>query len=141
MRLRREIRIPVQHELPSCHRSAQADHRRDANIIFLSKENDSNGCIGTVDVSYPSVPLFLLFNTEYVKGMLRPVFQFAACDSWEFDFAPHDVGRYPYAWGQVYGLNGKKGDLWFSGWNDDIFPPFYQYPAGTDIFESDIRCR
>ena len=107
----------------------------DGEMAFLSKENDSNGCIGTVDVSYPSVPLFLLFNTEYVKGMLRPVFQFAACDSWEFDFAPHDVGRYPYAWGQVYGLNGKKGDLWFSGWNDDIFPPFYQYPAGTDIFE------
>lgn len=36
---------------------------------------------------------------------------------------------------QIIGLNGKKGDLWFSGWNDDIFPPFYQYPAGTDIFE------
>lgn len=121
------------------YRHAIAAHKlitdEDGNIIFLSKENDSNGCIGTVDVSYPSVPLFLLFNTEYVKGMLRPVFQFAACDSWEFDFAPHDVGRYPYAWGQVYGLNGKKGDLWFSGWNDDIFPPFYQYPAGTDIFE------
>lgn len=72
----------------------------DGEILFLSKENASNGCIGTVDVSYPSIPLFLLYNTEYVKGMLRPIFKFAACDVWEYDFAPHDVGRYPYAWGR-----------------------------------------
>lgn len=104
-------------------------------ILFLSKENDSNGCIGTVDVSYPSVPLFLLFNTEYVKGMLRPVFKFAACDVWEYDFAPHDVGRYPYAWGQVYGMDGEKGGRWFSGDNGDVFPAFYQYPAGTGIYD------
>ena len=53
----------------------------DGKIVFLSKENDSNGCIGTVDVSYPSIPLYLLHNTEYVKGMMRPVFKFAACPS------------------------------------------------------------
>lgn len=104
------------------------------NLIFLSKENDSNGCIGTVDVSYPSVPLFLLYDAEYVKGMLRPIFRFARCDVWEYDFAPHDVGRYPYAWGQVYGLNrgNDKGD--FSGENGDVFPPFYQYPKGSGVF-------
>ncbi len=45
----------------------------DGNVVFLSKENNSNGCIGTVDVSYPSVPLYLLYNAELVKGMLRPV--------------------------------------------------------------------
>lgn len=105
------------------------------NVVFLSKENDSNGCIGTVDVSYPSVPLYLLYNTELVKGMLRPVFQFAASDVWEYDFAPHDVGRYPYAWGQVYGLNGALGGICYDGSNGAVFPPYYQYPAGSGIYD------
>ncbi len=73
-------------------------------IAFLSKENFSNGCIGTLDVTYPSIPLFLLFNPELVKGMLRPLAKFARSDAWEFDFAPHDVGQYPLCNGQVYGL-------------------------------------
>ena len=108
---------------------------KDGKLIFLSKENDSNGCIGTVDVSYPSVPLYLLYNTEYVKGMLRPVFYFADCPVWEYDFAPHDVGRYPYASGQVYGLNGKKEHLEFRYNNGDIFPFYYMYPAGSEIYD------
>ncbi|MBD5461158.1 MAG: DUF4965 domain-containing protein [Lachnospiraceae bacterium] len=107
----------------------------EGNVIFLSKENDSNGCIGTVDVSYPSVPLYLLRNTELVKGMLRPVFRFAASNVWEFDFAPHDVGRYPYAWGQVYGLNGAHGGTGFNGEGGAVFPPYYQYPAGGGIYD------
>ncbi len=100
----------------------------EGNLLFLSKENDSNGCIGTVDVSYPSVPLFLLFDTEYVKGMLRPVFRFAQTPVWEADYAPHDVGRYPYAWGQVYGLKKEEGRQ-FSSRNGAVYPPYYQFPA------------
>lgn len=104
------------------------------NLIFLSKENDSNGCIGTVDISYPSVPLFLLYDTEYVKGMLRPVFRFADCPVWEYDFAPHDVGRYPYASGQVYGLNEaheRKEYLYANGY---ILPFYYQFPTGGEVY-------
>ena len=108
---------------------------KDGNLVFLSKENDSNGCLGTVDVTYPSVPLYMLYNTEYVKGMLRPVFTFAACDVWEFDFAPHDVGRFPYATGQVYGLAGEKSGSAFDGSNGTVFPFFYQYPAGSRIYD------
>lgn len=112
----------------------------EGNVVFLSKENDSNGCIGTVDVSYPSVPLFLLYDTEYVKGMLRPIFKFTECDVWEYDFAPHDVGRYPYAWGQAYAYRGSFGEdrtepiIWDTHKNG-VYPPFYMYPAGSDIYD------
>lgn len=73
--------------------------------IFISKECFSNGCAATVDVTYPSSPFFILYNTELLKGMLRPIFKFAASDDWHFDFAPHDVGQYPLVLGQVYGKN------------------------------------
>ncbi|MBE6610751.1 MAG: DUF4965 domain-containing protein [Ruminococcaceae bacterium] len=88
------------------YRQAVAAHKlvedKDGNILFLSKENDSNGCIGTLDVTYPSIPLFLKYAPELVKGMLRPIIKFAKSDAWPYDFTPHDVGRYPLANGQVY---------------------------------------
>ncbi|MHB1295828.1 MAG: glutaminase family protein [Anaerolineae bacterium] len=76
-------------------------------LLFFSKECFSNGCMGTVDVSYPSVPLFLLHNPELVKGMLRPIFRYSVTEAWPFPFAPHDVGCYPKANGQVY----DSGDI------------------------------
>lgn len=77
-------------------------------ILFISKECFSNGCAATVDVSYPSTPMFLLYNPELVKGMMRPVYKYAQSDAWEFDFAPHDVGQYPLLNGQVYAENRRE---------------------------------
>ena len=77
-------------------------------ILYISKECFSNGCAATVDVSYPSIPMFLIYNPELVKGMMRPVFRYAESDAWVFDFAPHDVGCYPLVNGQVYGDNALK---------------------------------
>lgn len=81
------------------------------DILFISKECFSNGCAATVDVSYPSVPLFLLYNPELVKGMMRPIYRYALSDAWTYDFAPHDAGRYPLVNGQVYKENRRDGQM------------------------------
>ncbi len=89
------------------YRQVIAGHKlvqKDGNLLYFSKECGSNGCIGTVDITYPSMPMFLIYKPELVEGMLNPIFDYAENDyGWKYEFSPHDVGQYPKANGQVYG--------------------------------------
>jgi hypothetical protein len=71
--------------------------------FFMPKENFSNGSISTVDVLYPSSPMFLFLNPKLVEAQLEPVARYAQTGRWKFPFAPHDLGVYPLANGQLYG--------------------------------------
>ncbi len=93
--------------LSASYRHVMAAHKlfedEEGNLLWFSKENNSNGCVNTVDLTYPEAPLFLIYNPELQKAMMTSIFDYSLSGRWTKPFAAHDLGTYPTANGQVYG--------------------------------------
>lgn len=98
--------------LSGTYRQVMAAHKlfqdNDGDLMFFSKENNSNGCVNTVDLTYPSAPIFLVYNPQLEKAMITSIMKYTYNKGewqsrWNFDFAAHDLGTYPHANGNVYG--------------------------------------
>ena len=105
--------------LSGCYRHVIAAHKifqdNKGNLLFFSKENNSNGCVNTVDLTYPSAPLFLIYNTDLMKGMCTSILDYCESNRWGFDFAAHDLGTYPHANNQVYSIRFPDASGGFAG--------------------------
>ena len=72
--------------------------------LWFPKENTSNGCIAHGGRDLPAAPPPPPLQPGAGQGVAR-----ARCSTtrssprWKFPFAPHDLGTYPQANGQVYG--------------------------------------
>ena len=71
-------------------------------MLWFSKENNSNGCVNTVDLTIHPHHYFG-YNPELQKAMMTSIFEYSASGRWNKPFPAHDLGTYPIANGQVYG--------------------------------------
>ncbi len=65
--------------------------------MFFTKENTSNGNMGTVDVLFPMDPVWLFLSPTLAKATVAPVMVYAASPQWKIPYAPHDLGEFPRA--------------------------------------------
>lgn len=99
--------------LAGTYRHVNAAHKLfkddEGHLLFFSKENNSNGCVNTVDLTYPESPLYLVYNPQLEKAMITSILEYTYTGRWPYAFAAHDLGTYPHANDNVYG-DPKKND-------------------------------
>ena len=132
------------HILNVSYRQVVAAHKLvadyDGSLLYFSKECGSGGCLATADVTYPTMPMLALYCPELLKASMEPVFKMASLPMWDYPFAPHDAGMYPYSCGQIYRVkNRQEGkyhrNIWFrNDWKHDVLPPYYLFPKASDIY-------
>ncbi|KAA2255955.1 DUF5127 domain-containing protein [Solihabitans fulvus] len=77
---------------------------RDGSPWAFQKEISSSGNVSTVDVVYPSFPVYLYLSPSYLRMLLEPLLHLAESGGWSQAFAEHDTGAsYPIADGHLGG--------------------------------------
>ena len=67
----------------------------------------------------------------------------ASLPMWDYPFAPHDAGMYPYCCGQYYIVNTRKEDKYYRNvgfrgdWKHDVLPQYYLYPKASVLYDVD----
>ncbi len=134
----KEYPVDYWHILLASYRQSVSGHKlvmdEKGRTLFLSKENGSDGCIATVDVTFPSSPLYALYNPKLLEGMLIPVMDLVQFPSWDLPYAPHDCGVYPFCLGQFYGVKTNP-ELGYLNSVSSVLPPFYAYPSMKAIID------
>lgn len=77
--------------------------------LYFSKENASNGCMGTVDLLYPQMPHLLLMSPTLARATIAPIMLYSSDSRWKHPYSPHDIGQYPLGNAQRYG-GGESSD-------------------------------
>jgi len=73
------------------------------------KEISSDGNVSSVDVTYPTMPVFLYTDPEYLRLLIEPMLDYAENGGWPKEFAEHDLGSgYPNASGHN---DGNEEDM------------------------------
>ena len=80
-----------------------------SKLYLFLKEISSDGDIQTVDVLFPTMPIFLYSNPILVKYLLDPLYENQEAGKFPQTYAMHDLGpNYPRAIGHPTGDGGKK---------------------------------
>ncbi|KZT27177.1 DUF1793-domain-containing protein [Neolentinus lepideus HHB14362 ss-1] len=79
-----------------------------SDVMTFMKEISSSGDVSTVDVIYPSWPIFLYTNPELGKYLLLPLFEYQASGQYPNQWSVHDLGG-PYP--QALGHNDECGNM------------------------------
>ncbi|KAJ7145357.1 hypothetical protein C8R43DRAFT_1130032 [Mycena crocata] len=77
-----------------------------SDVLYFQKEISSSANVNTVDVIFPTWPLYLYTNPELGKFVLEPLFRYQATGLYPHKSSLHDVGAgYPRAIGHNDGLD------------------------------------